>query len=231
MGLGSSQYEDPNAAARTDLQSQIAAYDAPIATEADFGAGELLMAKNIGIDLVREENEKRSPGLSGLQSQLDALPQFDASGAPSAAEQQQSAFDAFNNSPGQQFIRDRAQKSLLRNASAIGGLGGGNVRSALVQQGAGFAQQDFNNQFGRLGQMAGQGQVAATNVSQFGQQSANQIGGNMMMAGNARASGLTNQSNAMQNTISGLGNVAGQYLGQSNSNIPSNAGRTQFQLI
>ena len=84
------------------------------------------------------------------------------------------------------------------------------MRTALVEQGVGFAQQDFNNQFGRLGQLAGQGQNAATNASQFGQQSANAIGSNMRASGNARASGITNQSNAIQNTIGGLSNIAGQ---------------------
>ena len=80
----------------------------------------------------------------------------------SGVEAQQEALSALEVSPGQQFLRDRAQKNLLRNTSAIGGLGGGNVRSALVQQGVGFAQQDIQNQFGRLGQLAGQGQAAAT---------------------------------------------------------------------
>ena len=142
----------------------------------------------------------------------------------SNAEQQQSAFDQFNLSPGQQFLRDRAQKNLLRNESAIGGISGGNIRNALVQQGVGFAQQDFDNQFNRLGQMAGQGRAATTNTGQFGVNAAGNIGkfranaaGNisqgLMAAGNARASGLANQSNAWQNAIGGVANLAGQYFG------------------
>ncbi|GAG37164.1 unnamed protein product, partial [marine sediment metagenome] len=94
------------------------------------------------------------PTLAELQAELSTLGE-----APqgTAQEQQQAAFAALNESPGQQFLRDRAQKNLLRNSAAIGGLGGGNVRSALVQQGIGFAQQDLQNQFSRLGQLAGQG--------------------------------------------------------------------------
>jgi hypothetical protein len=202
--------------------------------------------------------------LQSAQAKLDALPQFNPGAQLSASEQQQQAFNDFNLSPGQQFLRDRGQKNLIRNAGALGGLGGGNVRSALVQQGIGFAQQDFDNQFNRLGDLRSAGQNAATNIgqgmlntggniastysntanqlgagainsasgqAQAGANFANQFSANQLAAGNARASGLTNQSNAMQNTISGLGNVAGQYFGQSNSNIPSNDGRTQFQLI
>lgn len=118
-------------------------------------------------------------------------------------EAQAAAFAAMNDSPGQQFLRDRAQKNLLRNSSAIGGLGGGNVRSALVQQGVGFAQQDLQNQFGRLGQLAGQGQNAATSIGQFGQQTANNIQQGEANIGNARSTGIINRSNAFQNAFQG----------------------------
>jgi hypothetical protein len=162
---------------------------------------------------------------ASIKSQLDALPAFNSG---TNAEQQQSAFDQFNQSPGQTFLRDRAQKNLLRNSAAIGGLGGGNVRSALVEQGVGFAQQDFNNQFGRLGQLAGQGQAATTAIGQFGQQTANNIGSNLIASGNARATGLTNQSNAVQNTISGLGTAAGQFFSRPPNQLASNGSRTQL---
>jgi hypothetical protein len=120
------------------------------------------------------------------------------------AEAQAAAFSSLEQSPGQQFLRERAQKSLLRNAAAIGGLGGGNVRSALVQQGAGFAQQDLQNQFGRLGQLAGQGQAAATNIGQFGQQTAGNIGTALMAGGQARATGILRQNQALQQGIGGV---------------------------
>lgn len=128
---------------------------------------------------------------------------------------QQASFDAMQNSPGQQFLRDRAQKNLLRNSSAIGGLGGGNVRSALVEQGVGFAQQDLQNQFGRLGQLAGQGQNAATSIGQFGQQSANNISNAQSNIGSARSSGIINQGNAIQGAFSGAlqGAAQGGFFG------------------
>jgi hypothetical protein len=105
-------------------------------------------------------------------------------------EAQAAAFAAMEDSPGQQFLRDRAQKNLLRNSSAIGGLGGGNVRSALVEQGVGFAQQDLQNQFGRLGQLAGQGLSSTQSVGQFGQNTANNIQQGFNRSAEARASGI-----------------------------------------
>jgi hypothetical protein len=128
-------------------------------------------------------------------------------------EAQQQAFAAFNESPGQKFIRDRAQRNLVRNSSAIGGLGGSNVRTALVEQGAGFAQQDFNNQFSRLGQIAGQGQAATTNLGQFGAQSAGNIA-NLQQAGSqARASGILGGQQAESQFRSDLIGLGGMALG------------------
>lgn len=128
----------------------------------------------------------------------------------SGVEAQQAAFAGLQESPGQQFLRERGQRNLLRNAAAIGGLGGGNVRSELVQQGVGFAQQDLQNQFGRLGQLAGQGQQAATNIGQFGAQSATNIGNALQAGGRARASGILGQNQAIQSGISGVFTGLGQ---------------------
>lgn len=140
------------------------------------------------------EQQQALLGLGGQQAQTDA-------------------FSAFNESPGQKFIRDRAQKNLLRNQSAIGGLGGGNVRSALVEQGTGFAQQDFQNQFGRLGQIAGQGQSAGTSIGQFGAQTAGNIA-NLGIAGSeARASGILGAAQAESQFTNQLLQLGGQVAG------------------
>lgn len=152
------------------------------------------------------------------QTGVSALNQQQALLGLSGSEAQQSAFDAFNQSPGQQFLRDRAQKNLLRSSAAIGGLGGGNVRTALVEQGVGFAQQDFQNQFGRLGQLAGQGQAAATSVGQLGAQTAGNIQQGLLQSGQARSSGILNQNTAIQNTLGGLANVAGQFANRPQAN-------------
>ena len=172
---------------------------------------------------------------ANLQPRIEAgdraLGQQEAILGLSGQEAQQQAFAAFNESPGQKFMRDRAQKNLLRNSSAIGGLGGGNVRSALVEQGVGFAQQDFQNQFGRLGQIAGQDQNAATNVGQFGAQAAGNIA-NLGVAGSeARASGILGASQARSNTvnqIAGLGGMALGYMNQPQTQFNPGGGMSGF---
>lgn len=117
---------------------------------------------------------QQGAGASQLQAAL--------SGALGPQAQQQAIQD-FQASPGQQFLQQRQEESLLRNQAALGGgLGqSGRVLSALQEQAAGFAAQDFQNQFARLGQIAGRGDVATTNIAnlqaQLGQQRSGIRGG------------------------------------------------------
>lgn len=142
-----------------------------------------------------------------------ALNQQQALMGLSGKEAQNEAYSQFNESPGQRFLRKRQEKALLANSSAIGGLGGGNVRTALQEQAAGFAQQDFQNQFGRLGQIAGQGQAAVNNIGQFGASTANNVA-NLTQAGSeARASGVLGKAQAETQFTNQLLSVGGQAAG------------------
>ena len=148
---------------------------------------------------------------------VGALGQQQALLGLSGQEAQQAAFAGLEESPGQRFIRDRQERALLRSASATGGLGGGNVLTALQQQATGFAQQDIQNQFGRLGQLSGQGQVATTNIAQLGGQTAGNIANLLGQQGAARASGIlapAQASAAATGQILALGGqIAGAALG------------------
>ena len=129
----------------------------------------------------------------------------------SAEEAQRQAFARFTDSPGQQFLRERGQQALLRNAAAIGGLGGGRVREALQQQGIGFAQQDLQNRLARLAAMSGQGQAVTQNVAQLGAQQAANIGNLMQTGAQAQAGGILGAGAAQArfaNQASGI--LAGQ---------------------
>ncbi len=145
-----------------------------------------------------------SPALGQFQSLLGL--QQSGETPEQAAANQQIALSQIQASPGQQFIRQRAQRNLLRNASAIGGLGGGNVRSALVEQGAGFGAQDLQNQFGRLQNLISGGQNAAAQTGQFGAQAAQNVGQLQQQGAQARASGILG---AQQAKSKGLSNLIG----------------------
>jgi len=178
-------------------------------------AGDLqAQAAFAGIDEQRRQFDVTQQNLQPFQEAgVSALAQQQALLGLSGAEAQQQAFNQFTESPGQRFLRERQEKALLRNASAIGGLGGGNVRTALQEQAAGIAQQDFQNQFGRLGQLAGQGQSAVTNIGQFGAQTAGNIANLGQTAAEARASGLLGAAQANTQFTNQLLQLGGQAAG------------------
>ena len=146
---------------------------------------------------------------------VSALGQQQALLGLSGEDEQQQAFQAFNESPGQKFLRDRGERATIRNAGAIGGLGGGNVRKALTEFGIGTAQQDFQNQFGRLGQLAGQGQGAATSIGQFGSNAAGQQSGFRTAGSEALASGILGSQQAkaqgVEDTMQFVTQIAGAF--------------------
>ncbi len=125
-------------------------------------------------------------------------------------QEQQQAFAAFAESPGQQFLRDQQERALLRNVSAIGGLGGGKVRTALQQQAFGRAQTDYQTQLNRLAALSGTAQTAATDIGRFGAATAANIGQLQQAGGAARASGILGQAQAIQQGISTVTGLAAQ---------------------
>ena len=158
---------------------------------AQAAAGVQAQSSLAGIDEQRRQFDiSQEQAAPFREAGVGALGQQQALLGLSGQEAQQAAFTGLEESAGQRFIRDRQERSLLRNASATGGLGGGNVQTALQQQAAGFAQQDIQNQFSRLGQLSGQGQAATTNIAQLGGQTASNISNLLGQEGAARASGI-----------------------------------------
>jgi len=169
-------------------------------------------ASEAGIEEQRRQFDVTQANLQPFQEAgTAALTQQQALLGLSGDEAQQAAFTSIQESPGQKFIRERQQRSLVRGAAATGQRLGGNVLTALQEQGTGFAIQDIESQFGRLGQLAGQGQAATTSLGQFGAQSAGNIQQGLQQAGQARQTGILNQNAAFQQTLGGLANVAGQF--------------------
>lgn len=106
--------------------------------------------------------EQIGAGAAEAQQQQAAL-----SGAL-GPEAQAQAIAAFQASPQQQFLREEGERALVRNAAALGGLGGGQVRRELARFGTGLAAQDFGQQFARLGEVANRGLGARTAAAQLG---------------------------------------------------------------
>lgn len=122
-------------------------------------------------------------------------------------ERQAAAFSAIENSPGFQALARQGEEAILQNASATGGLRGGNTQGALARFRPALLDQFIERQFGRLGGIASMGQNAAAGVGNAGLQTGANIGNLMMQAGQARAAGIGAQGQLFGQTIGGLGGV------------------------
>jgi len=130
------------------------------------------------------------------------------------AAAQQTAFANFRATPGYQFGLDEGQKTLQSSAAAAGGLFSGKAGKALVKFGTDYAdQQGFQPYANRLAGLAGIGQAATGTTGAYGQNTANNVGSNLLSAGQARASGINGQTQAWQGALGGLGTAAGYWLG------------------
>lgn len=102
---------------------------------------------------------------------------------------EQAAIDNFMESPGQAFLRQRAERSLKRNAAAVGGLGGGNVLSALNEQAIGIAAGQLGERKDRLRGVASGGDAINLNRAGIGSNLSSNMANLMVARGNATAAG------------------------------------------
>lgn len=172
----------------------------------DNGADAAIEAARIQSDALERANQQSiEMSRPYREAAIPALAQQQALLGLSGQAAQQSAVDSIMDSPGQRFIRQRTQRNLLQNAAAIGGIGGGNIRSALVEQGAGFAAQDLENHFNRLQALSFGGQQAATNQAGL---SSNLIS----QAGQAQAQGVIDAQRARAGAAGQLLQIGGGAL-------------------
>jgi hypothetical protein len=119
-------------------------------------------------------------GGPALEAQMGAL-------GLRGAEAQQAYVSEQEQSPIYQALARQQEEAILQNASATGGLRGGNVQGALAQFRPALLNQFLEQQYGKLGGMTALGQQSAAGVGTSGMQSANAISDLFGQAGAARA--------------------------------------------
>jgi hypothetical protein len=119
-------------------------------------------------------------GGPALEAQMGAL-------GLRGAEAQQAYVAEQEQSPIYQALKRQQEESILQNASATGGLRGGNIQGALAQFSPALLNQFLTQQYDRLGGMTALGQQSAAGVGTSGMQSANAISDLFGQAGAARA--------------------------------------------
>jgi hypothetical protein len=143
-------------------------------------------------------------GIPALQEML-ALTGLGGSEAEAAAVSRIEEGDMF------QALARQGEDAILQNASATGGLRGGNVQGALAQFRPSLLNQFIQQQYGRLAGLTELGQNSAAGVGNAGLGVANSIGQIQMDSGAARAGNSLAQGQIFSNAF---GNLAGLIAGQ-----------------
>lgn len=189
------------------------------------GIGALQQGQQQGLGEIRQGTD-RAIGFLDPYSQTgqQALQQEAALSGALGAEAQQAAINNFIESPGQKFLRERQEQSLLRNQAAVGGLRGGATLSALQEQAMGIAATQQQQQLENLRNLAGRGQQAAGQQGGFAQQGgmagANLIG--QMAQGQAN---LYGQQAGIGANLSGQGAGMAQQVGMQGANLMQGIGQ------
>lgn len=109
---------------------------------------------------------------------------------------QQAAINQLQSSPYYTSKLQAGENAILQNASATGGLRGGNVQAALGQFAPSLLAQTIQNQFDNLGSLTNIGQASAAGVGNAGANAANQNSALLQSIGNSQASGALAQGQA-----------------------------------
>lgn len=147
-----------------------------------------------------------SAGGPALEAQMAAL-------GLSGPEAQQAYVSQQEQSPIFQALAGQGENAILQNASATGGLRGGNVQGALAQFRPALLNQFLTQQYDQLGGMTQLGQNSAAGVGTAGMQSATSIAELLGQAGAARAGSALGVGRAISgpfNLLSTLGGMSAQ---------------------
>lgn len=187
-----------------------------VGSKAAKGAGQLQYdASMAGVEETRAAREEMrallepyvAAGGPALQAQMGAL-------GLAGPEAQQAYVAQQEQSPAFQALARQQEEAILQNASATGGLRGGNVQGALAQFRPALLNQFLEQQYGRLGGMTALGQQSAAGVGTSGMQSAGSIADLLAQGGAAQAGAKLGAANAWQQSLSLPAQFAGLAIGR-----------------
>ena len=145
-------------------------------------------------------------GLSGLTGQQDLL-------GINGTAAQQAAINNINNSSEMQTYLQQGENAILQNASATGGLRGGNTQAALAQFRPQLLNQLINQRYQNYAGLTSLGQNAAAGTGNAGMQTASNISNLYQQTGAAQAGAALAQGQANANAWNGVNSAIGQVAG------------------
>lgn len=202
---------------------------AAIAGAAVVGSvGSSLAAKSAAKKAANAQTQAAQMGVDEQRRQFDAMQQLLApyvqAGTPalqaqmnllglSGAGSQQAAIDQQEQSPMFQALAQQGENAILQNASATGGLRGGNVQGALGQFRPALLNQFLQQQYGNLAGLTQLGQNSAAGVGNAGLQTGTNIANLLAQAGQARAGNALAQGQANSQLFNLPSTVLGAFTG------------------
>lgn len=144
------------------------------------------------------------------------------------ADAQQQAISALEQSPMFQGLARQGEQGILQNASATGGLRGGNVQGALAQFRPALLNQQIQQQLANFQGIASLGQNAAVGTGNQAVRTGQQIGNLQQNTGQALGAGSIASGNAWGGALGSIGNIAGGLFGSGafGGGLAGSAGRT-----
>lgn len=192
------------------------------------GAGVAASNAEDAEDAAYAQQQAAQAGMSEEQRRFNSIqkllkPYVDA-GQPALTQQQnligmngndaqQAAIDALKSGAGFQSLLKQGENSILQNASATGGLRGGNTQGALAQFSPQLLNAAINDQYGKLGGMVSLGQNSAVMEANAGQNSTNNIVQLLQQQGAAKAGGIMAESKYEADAWNSLAKGIGTYYG------------------
>lgn len=131
----------------------------------------------------------------------------------SGDEKQQQMFDQLEQSPEFESIYSQGENAILQNASATGGLRGGNTQAALSQFRPEMLRQLFESKYSKLNNLMLTGQNSAAGVGAAGQAMGANIGNAFANQGNNMANAALAGGAANANMYSGIAGSVGLAAG------------------
>lgn len=126
---------------------------------------------------------------------------------------QQTAISGLQSSPAYQALSQSGKDAILANASATGGLRGGNVQSALAQFQPALLAQLIQQQYSNLGGLTSLGENAAAGVGSAAMNTGSNVAGLLQQQGAATAGGQLAAGNATANGFNSLLGLGGAVAG------------------
>lgn len=178
-------------------------------------AGKLqYQAAQLGIDESRRQFDALQRVLSPfVNAGTGALGAQQALLGLDGGDAQQQAIAALQDSPQFQALTQQGENAILQNASATGGLRGGNVQSALAQFRPQLLAQLINDQYSKLGGLSSLGQNAAAGVGNAGIQTGGNIAQLLQQGGAAQAGAKLAAGNKQANVFNQVAGMAGNFFG------------------